>query len=331
MEFSKEQLKKLSDLLKSRSEKQLTIEEVQKFIQLDTIDDCKQYLRVMLDFYFDVIKSPEGRKATSYIEDDRNIWMQTLFSEGFHFLSLLDGVGYNKGIDRLNPIVDPSVLFSVARRIYESVIAFEILFVIPDSEDKKAILYNLFMAHGLSERLKNIDEEMRSHNPERVAEEQKDIDECLREIEGTDLYSELDQQTKNIIKNAFGKKFRYIFKEDNSLEFVNYDDADKLLRIKNNMLKGTYSYFSLHGHPSYVSIFQFRDAFNNDSRADISLMAPHATQCVLAFMSFFIVDYMKLVPEIKTMFDKFEEPRRFAIGMFEDAMRWEKKFKYPTK
>lgn len=327
MEFSKEQLKKLSDLLKSRSEKQLTIEEVQKFIQLDTIDDCKQYLRVMLDFYFDVIKSPEGRKATSYIEDDRNIWMQTLFSEGFHFLSLLDGVGYNKGIDRLNPIVDPSVLFSIARRIYESVIAFEILFVIPDSEDKKAILYNLFMAHGLSERLKNIDEEMRSHNPERVAEEQKDIDECLREIEGTDLYSELDQQTKNIIKNAFGKKFRYIFKEDNSLEFVNYDDADKLLRIKNNMLKGTYSYFSLHGHPSYVSIFQFRDAFNNDSRADISLMAPHATQCVLAFMSFFIVDYMKLVPEIKTMFDKFEEPRRFAIGMYEDAMRGEKKFK----
>ena len=327
MEFSKEQLKKLSGLLKSRSEKQLTIEEVQKFIQLDTIDDCKQYLRVMLDFYFDVIKSPEGRKATSYIEDDRNIWMQTLFSEGFHFLSLLDGVGYNKGIDRLNPIVDPSVLFSVARRIYESVIAFEILFVIPDSEDKKAILYNLFMAHGLSERLKNIDEEMRSHNPERVAEEQKDIDECLREIEGTDLYSELDQQTKNIIKNAFGKKFRYIFKEDNSLEFVNYDDADKLLRIKNNMLKGTYSYFSLHGHPSYVSIFQFRDAFNNDSRADISLMAPHATQCVLAFMSFFIVDYMKLVPEIKTMFDKFEEPRRFAIGMYEDAMRGEKKFK----
>ena len=327
MEFSKEQLKKLSGLLKSRSEKQLTIEEVQKFIQLDTIDDCKQYLRVMLDFYFDVIKSPEGRKATSYIEDDRNIWMQTLFSEGFHFLSLLDGVGYNKGIDRLNPIVDPSVLFSVARRIYESVIAFEILFVIPDSEDKKAILYNLFMAHGLSERLKNIDEEMRSHNPERVAEEQKGIDDCLREIEGTDLYSELDQQTKNIIKNAFGKKFRYIFKEDNSLEFVNYDDADKLLRIKNNMLKGTYSYFSLHGHPSYVSIFQFRDAFNNDSRADISLMAPHATQCVLAFMSFFIVDYMKLVPEIKTMFDKFEEPRRFAIGMYEDAMRGEKKFK----
>ena len=269
----------------------------------------------MLDFYFDVIKSPEGRKANSYIEDDRNIWMQTLFGEGFHFLSLLDGVGYNKGVDRLNPIVDPSVLFSVARRICESVIAFELLFVIPDSKDKTTILYNLFMAHGLSERLKDLDEDMRTHNPERVAEEQKDIDDCLKEIEGTQLYSELNQQTKNIIKNAFGKKFRYIFNEDNSLEFVSYDDADKLLRIKNNMLKGTYSYFSLHGHPSYVSILQFRDAFKDDSRIDMSLMAPHATQCVLAFLSIFIIDYMSL-----------EEPRRFAIGMYEDAMRGEKKF-----
>lgn len=327
MEFSKEQLKKLSDLLKSKSEKQLTIEEVQKFIQLDTIDDCKQYLRVMLDFYFDVIKSPEGRKATSYIEDDRNIWMQTLFSEGFHFLSLLDGVGYNKGIDRLNPIVDPSVLFSVARRIYESVIAFEILFVIPDSEDKKAILYNLFMAHGLSERLKNIDEEMRSHNPQRVIEEQKSIDDCMKDIEETNLYSNLSQQTKNQIKNAFGIRYRYVFEEGNTMKRVSFEDAYKLLRIKNDLLENTYSFFSLHGHPSYLALIQFKDAFKNDYRADLTIMAPHATQCVLAFMSIFIVDYMKLVPEIKVMYDKLEEPRRFAIGMYEDAMRGEKKFK----
>ena len=39
MEFSEEQLRKLSGLLESRPEKQLTIEEVQKFILLDTIDD----------------------------------------------------------------------------------------------------------------------------------------------------------------------------------------------------------------------------------------------------------------------------------------------------
>jgi len=328
MEFSKEQLKKLSDLFGAKVEKQLTIEEVQKFVRLDTIDDCKQYLTVMLDFYFDVIKSPEGRKATSPFEDERNIWLQTMFSKGCQFKSLLDGVGYSKGASHLKPIIDFSILFTIARCVYESLIAFEILFVLPKTEDKQTIVYNLFMAQGLSERLKDLDEDMRSHNPTRVQEEQNDIDECRKAIEGTKLYKTLDQQTKATIDYALGngKRFRYIFKDDNTMEFIQYEKAYTLLNVKENLFNSLYSFFSLHGHPSYLSLIQFRDAFKDEYRADID-MAKHATQCVLAFMSIYIVDYMKLVPEIKTMYDKLEEPRRFAIGMYEDAMRGEKKFK----
>lgn len=328
MEFSKEQLKKLSDLFGAKVEKQLTIEEVQKFVRLDTIDDCKQYLTVMLDFYFDVIKSPEGRKATSPFEDERNIWLQTMFSKGCQFKSLLDGVGYSKGASHLKPIIDFSILFTIARCVYESLIAFEILFVLPKTEDKQTIVYNLFMAQGLSERLKDLDEDMRSHNPTRVQEEQNDIDECRKAIEGTKLYKTLDQQTKATIDYALGngKRFRYIFKDDNTMEFIQYEKAYTLLNVKENLFNSLYSFFSLHGHPSYLSLIQFRDAFKDEYRTDMD-MAKHATQCVLAFMSIYIVDYMKLVPEIKTMYDKLEEPRRFAIGMYEDAMRGEKKFK----
>ena len=328
MEFSKEQQKKLSDLFGAKVEKQLTIEEVQKFVRLDTIDDCKQYLTVMLDFYFDVIKSPEGRKATSPFEDERNIWLQTMFSKGCQFKSLLDGVGYSKGASHLKPIIDFSILFTIARCVYESLIAFEILFVLPKTEDKQTIVYNLFMAQGLSERLKDLDEDMRSHNPTRVQEEQNDIDECRKAIEGTKLYKTLDQQTKATIDYALGngKRFRYIFKDDNTMEFIQYEKAYTLLNVKENLFNSLYSFFSLHGHPSYLSLIQFRDAFKDEYRADMD-MAKHATQCVLAFMSIYIVDYMKLVPEIKTMYDKLEEPRRFAIGMYEDAIRGEKKFK----
>ena len=328
MEFSKEQLKKLSDLFGAKVEKQLTIEEVQKFVRLDTIDDCKQYLTVMLDFYFDVIKSPEGRKATSPFEDERNIWLQTMFSKGCQFKSLLDGVEYSKGASHLKPIIDFSSLFTIARCVYESLIAFEILFVLPKTEDKQTIVYNLFMAQGLSERLKDLDEDMRSHNPTRVQEELNDIDECRKAIEGTKLYKTLDQQTKATIDYALGngKRFRYIFKDDNTMEFIQYEKAYTLLNVKENLFNSLYSFFSLHGHPSYLSLIQFRDAFKDEYRADMD-MAKHATQCVLAFMSIYIVDYMKLVPEIKTMYDKLEEPRRFAIGMYEDAMRGEKKFK----
>ena len=328
MDLSEEQVKMLLNWVEQKTEKQLTIEEVQRFIQLDTIDDCKKYLCVMLDFYFDVIKSPEGHKATSSFEDERNIWLQTMFSKGCQFTSLLDGVGYSKGTIRLKPIIDFSILFTIARSVYESLIAFELLFVLPKTDDQQTIVYNLFMAQGLSERLKDLDEEMRSHNPKRVQEEQNDINDCRKAIEDTELYKTLDKQTKATIDYALGngKKFRYIFKEDNTMEFIQYEKAYTLLNVKENLFNNLYSFFSLHGHPSYLSLIQFRDAFKDEYRADKE-MAKHATQCVLSFMSIFIVDYMKLVPEIKAMYDKLEEPRRFAIGMYEDAMRGEKKFK----
>ena len=328
MDLSEEQVKMLLNWVEQKNEKQLTIEEVQRFIQLDTIDDCKKYLCVMLDFYFDVIKLPEGHKATSSFEDERNIWLQTMFSKGCQFTSLLDGVGYSKGTIRLKPIIDFSILFTIARSVYESLIAFELLFVLPKTDDQQTIVYNLFMAQGLSERLKDLDEEMRSHNPTRVQEEQNDINDCRKAIEDTELYKTLDKQTKATIDYALGngKKFRYIFKEDNTMEFIQYEKAYTLLNVKENLFNNLYSFFSLHGHPSYLSLIQFRDAFKDEYRADKE-MAKHATQCILSFMSIFIVDYMKLVPEIKAMYDKLEEPRRFAIGMYEDAMRGEKKFK----
>ena len=328
MDLSEEQVKMLLNWVEQKTEKQLTIEEVQRFIQLDTIDDCKKYLCVMLDFYFDVIKSPEGHKATSSFEDERNIWLQTMFSKGCQFTSLLDGVGYSKGTIRLKPIIDFSILFTIARSVYESLIAFELLFVLPKTDDQQTIVYNLFMAQGLSERLKDLDEEMRSHNPTRVQEEQNDINDCRKAIEDTELYKTLDKQTKATIDYALGngKKFRYIFKEDNTMEFIQYEKAYTLLNVKENLFNNLYSFFSLHGHPSYLSLIQFRDAFKDEYRADKE-MAKHATQCILSFMSIFIIDYMKLVPEIKAMYDKLEEPRRFAIGMYEDAMRGEKKFK----
>lgn len=326
MGLDNKHLKLLLEMIESRLGKQLTLEDVQKLIKMEKIDDCKQYMKVMLDFYFDVIMSPSGRKASSYIEDDRNLWLQTMFSKGCQFVSLLDGVGYSKGISHLNPIIDFSILFTIARSVYESLIVFELMFVLPKTEEQQTVLYNLFMAHGLSERLKDLADEVKRNNPSRVQEEQNDINNCWKAIEETNLYTVLDKQTKAMLKNAFGLKYRYVFYDDNTLHFIQFETAHPLLKVKENLFDSIYSFFSLHGHPSYLSLIQFRDAYKNDYRADMD-MAKHATQCILSFMSIFIIDYMKLNPEVKTMYDKLEEPRRFAIGMYEDAMRGEKKFK----
>lgn len=139
----------------------MMMKDVVAFTKLENLEDCKRYMDVMLAFYFQVIRFPEGGKCSSTLDDDRNIWIQQIFSMGCHFRSLLNGVGYHSGIDKMNPIIDPDVLFSVARRIYESVVVFDALFVNPKDADHQTILYNLFMAHGLAERLKDLDEVMK--------------------------------------------------------------------------------------------------------------------------------------------------------------------------
>ena len=96
---------------------QLTLEAVSKIAHLNTIDDCKCYIKVMLDFYCDIIKSPNGSKTTSYIENDSNLWLQTVFSKCCLFFVLLSGIDYKKGDFCFNPIVDFLILFTFARNI----------------------------------------------------------------------------------------------------------------------------------------------------------------------------------------------------------------------
>lgn len=283
-----------------RHNSKMTLVEVAEITQMKTLDDCKRYMKLMLDFYFDVIQSPASRKASSTLDEDRNIWLQQMFCIGNHFMSLLDGVGYQRKDGWLNPIIDPDVLFTVARRIYESVVSFNLLFIQPKDENYQSILYNLFMAHGLSERLKDIDEEMRAKYPKRISEEEADIVACKKAITENPLYATLSKQTLKTIDNAFGKKYRYVFTENDELKFVQFEDAYTYLKLRKDMFEQQYSFFSLHGHPSFLSICQFRDAFKNEFRAD-AMMAKHTTQCALTFLSIFIVDYMKLNPEVKAL------------------------------
>ena len=306
-------------------EHRLTKEDIYKIMELDTIESCKQYLSIMLDFYFDIITSPEGQESSSHMEDCRNLWVQTIFCKGRQFKSLLDGVGYSKRLKILNPIIDFSILFTIARSLYESLISFELLYVLPKNEEQQIVMFNLFKAHGLTERLRALYEEDRNKKSERITDEKESINECKRNIEETELYKNLNAQERKTIDNAFGRKFHYIFEEDNKLKGIKYKESFFLLKTKGDILKPLYPLFSLHCHPSYLSLIQFRDAFKEDYRADMN-MAIHATQCILSFMSIFITDYMKLNPKAKAIYDTIEEPRRFVIGMYEDTMRGENKF-----
>lgn len=309
------------------TEEALNEEMFMKMFSLDTIRDCKSYLKLMLNFYFDVMVAYSEKPVPSQMMADANLWIQTIFTKGLAFLKMLDGNDFRRNELHLNPIIDPSLLFTVARRMYESLVIFELLFIVPDSDDKKTILYNLFITAGLSERLDDVSDDSKYRNSQRVADEKADIAACKTAIEGTSLYSNLSVEAKKVIENGLrSHKFRYYFNKDDMPCRVNFDKAYELLRIRKDIFEKQYSFFSLQGHPSYLALIQFRDAFKGQN-PKFREFAKFATQCVLACMSIFIVDYMKMFPIAKTLYDNLGKITRFAIGMYEDALRDEHKFK----
>ena len=107
------------------------------YMTFNTLDNCKANLKFMLDFYIDLMSRKDIQMVSTKIEDDRNLWMQTMFSKANNFLKLLDGTDYLKDGIYINAILDTSVLFTIARSMYESLIAFDILFILPKTTDQQ--------------------------------------------------------------------------------------------------------------------------------------------------------------------------------------------------
>lgn len=81
----------------------------------------------------------------------------------------------------------------------------------------------------------------------------------------------------------------------------------------------TRAFISLHGHPSFISLIQFKDAYGKE-REDIN-MAIFATQSIVSLLSILIIDYMKINENVRCLYDKLDEETRFALGLYEDIFR----------
>lgn len=315
----------MKSMIVSDIEKPFTKEDVDRLFKMEKIEDCKQYLKLMVDFYFDAINLLSlDSSEKSDLDKDKDLWLQMMFSKGCQFMSLLDGFSYSRGANQLMPVIDFTILFTLTRHIYEWLVSFEILYCLPKTENQKKIINNLFKAQGLKERLESFEKDSNTRYLERLEEERNSINACKKEIENTLLYKRLPQESKQIIDNAFGKKFRYYFDEEGTLKSIKYGGGNKEYKIlgitNDSLMNGMYSFFSLHSHPSHISLIQFRDAYKETNRGDKS-MAKFATRCTVSFMSIFITDFMTVTPLVKTLLNDLDEYQSAAIILPQRVLR----------
>lgn len=295
--------------------------EYRRMLRPQNPKDRIDYLEYMIDFYFKIMialkkvgfKSPFRAQMTSSL--------QMMFTKGKSLCKLVDGYEQKFGGLSLSCQADHTVLFTIVRAAYEQLCAFELVYMIPDTDDKRVILENAYVAAGQVNRLKAFTEEALTRYPEETAETKQDIEACRVDIHKTDLYQSLSEKEKaNLEETVFKKgKYQIVFTQDGKLiSHVGWDKVRDYCRLNTDALYGVYRYACNMAHPSYLGLIQFHEAYKEDAIGDLN---DTAVMQMIAIMSVYILDFIEAYPEVKYVYDELDKESKFMVRLYSEAFR----------
>lgn len=148
------------------------------------LDTCLEYLDIFLDCFFEIVQNHQEDEVYTYREAYAKIVLQMMFSKLVHLKKIIEGGGVtyiNLTLHKkLGPFVDPTIVASLVRNIYEMVCMFNVVYDCPSSEDEKAILYYLWVAAGLENRQKFAPVVTPDQSGNKIEDEKKQLAACKK-------------------------------------------------------------------------------------------------------------------------------------------------------
>jgi len=237
---------------------------------------------------------------------------------------MLEGVEYKGDQFKMNSIVDPTLLFTLVRNQYECLCLFELINVIPDSDDKKSFLSLMHQISGLKYRQRFVEQATLQANIKKLRFENIEINQDVNLILSSTVFHKLNKKSQDKVRKWIkDKEYQLFFKNDEEIQKLGWKDFANKFGMKKDRVDNLYTYFCMNAHPSYPSIMQFRDAFAKDNPEFLNL-ALFASHTFLIFLSVFLVDYMRMFPAIVNDFKKLDEDKRMLLTAFNDIFREEK-------
>lgn len=292
--------------------------ELYQIFKLTTICNCQNYLRLISDVYFEMIRQTQTLQQE--LEGIQNYFakmtMQMFFTKALATINLLDGVGYVGRTCTLPLIQDHSLLFIIARNFCETVAAYEVLFLLPDTKEKRVILENLFLSSGYGYQLRLFSEAMQNKNTKEYNDVTQTIQNTQTNIFNTNYYKSLSsKQQKKIEKAIFSNNYKLLLLDD-EVKIVSWQECLNYFVSANDIMNRIYTYFSLHAHPSIRGMEQFDAAYEmvNPGSTNLSTVA---CRCIISFMSMFLQEYIKLFPKAKEVFDQKSDFEQRLLTMYD--------------
>ncbi|MBC6367615.1 DUF5677 domain-containing protein [Algoriphagus sp. AK58] len=288
---------------------------------VDSLESSRELIYVFLDFFFLVINKHHEDKLTSQALADAKMIFQMIFTKVTHINKLLGGVGFNsKNGGKLNPIIDPTSIAPLIRTLYEIVCVFHLIYILPDSQQKKDLVYNLWVSSGLKYRQRfNV---RLPDSLEKLEQERIFIERIKEDIENSDLFKSLTEKNKSKIFVKLKEKDYKISFTGLDINFLSWQEVSGTMGLENDLFADIYSYFSLYAHPSNVSVFQFEMMFSKENEAYKRLTLTSMKYCI-ALLSIFVADYIKLFPNILETFNKQDLVSQIVLNFHNHMLRGE--------
>ncbi|MEO9851898.1 MAG: hypothetical protein ABJE80_22860 [Reichenbachiella sp.] len=288
-------------------------------MRADSIEASKEVLDIFLEYLFLVIRKHAKDKLSSQAEADAQMVNQMIFTKANSIKKILEGTEYkSKDGGVLNKIIDPIVVASMVRAVYETVCMFHIVYTKPATKQEHDLIYKLWVIGGLKYR-QNFPVSQ-PKNVKKLEFEAKQIENLESQIESSELFKSLIETDQIKLKKQIKAKEYKIYFEDNKLKIAYWKDSWKLLGIRNDLFEGIYADLSLKSHPSYVSVFQFEQMFSKDTEAYKRIVCTNMKNC-LALLSIFVADYIKLFPNILKTYNQLDTMNQLMLDCHNTLFR----------
>lgn len=285
----------------------------------------KSILDSMLHSMLTLSKSMRDKKVRHEYDNYANLMFQMIFSKAIYFRRNIDTVRVQDGEDCLL-YDDPAVILNLVRQLYEAICTFAIVFCIPNTPDKRMILYNIYVITGLRKR-SNFNYEA---NPEaakkKLSLDKEEIDSKIKEIENSDFFSQLnDKNKKQLRKYMEGYDFPpFVLSDDYEVsEKIKFENIPNFLNVKDIIIRDQYRYLCTHAHSSFYSLLQFSQWYelNGDERKAYEDIISTQTKFVCFMISVAVDEFIKRFPELLKIKMSFKEEERQILDLYNYVVR----------
>lgn len=282
------------------------------------IKNVKTDMQRMNDLSFNMLSSYRKSLNESAITEDRAIAqciLQMIICKNSSMLSLSEGILIVANNEDYK-IIDPTSIFAILRSLYETIFIFRNIFIMPDTDEERRILCNLWKIRGLYNRQEckvSLPEHKRIQNNEkqRIRKLQEEIREIVK---GLQIDSKAKHQIESVISEKtsmlkgymFSKKSNGVIEAFKTISFT----ASSSYFGKSKQQKILYGFLSSKSHPSYLGLMQFGQMYHgSDCLEDLHIVLK--SSCI--YTAIFLSDFCKFDNVFKSQFNSLSKEDKELI------------------